>query len=131
MPLRYYECSKCDHTFSVFQSLHAKLKKRCPKCKGKIYQDLTGISTSVKQYNTVGSVAERNTKELGTYGRDAKEQELQQENEKLRKKKDSILENRGIKTIKGNKTSGVTEKAVKLVESGDKKAIKRYIMTGK
>ena len=36
MPTYEYECLKCGYDFEVFQSMTAKPKKTCPKCKGKV-----------------------------------------------------------------------------------------------
>ena len=37
MPTYDYRCKKCDHEFSVVQSIteHGKRKLKCPKCKKK------------------------------------------------------------------------------------------------
>ena len=32
MPTYDYECSVCDHTFEVFQSISEPVKKKCPQC---------------------------------------------------------------------------------------------------
>lgn len=128
MPLRYYECD-CGNYFSIFQPIMEKLLEVCPSCKGRLYQDLSGISTTIKKYNTVGSVAEKNTKELGLYERQEKEMALEKEQISFKRKKDDILEKRGFKTIK-HKGKPISEKVKKLESSGDKKAIERYIMTG-
>ncbi len=36
MPTYDYECDKCKHKFEAFQSMTAKLLKKCPECGGKI-----------------------------------------------------------------------------------------------
>ena len=36
MPTYEYECDKCKHKFDVFQSMSAKLVKKCPECGGKV-----------------------------------------------------------------------------------------------
>lgn len=36
MPTYEYECTKCDHTFEIFQSMKDDPLKRCPECKSKI-----------------------------------------------------------------------------------------------
>ena len=40
MPTYAYECTKCDHTFEVFQSMKDEPLKRCPECKSKIRRPL-------------------------------------------------------------------------------------------
>ena len=32
MPTYDYECSACEHTFEVFQSISEPVKKKCPQC---------------------------------------------------------------------------------------------------
>lgn len=34
MPHYDYKCTKCGHTFEVFQKMSDRPLKRCPKCKG-------------------------------------------------------------------------------------------------
>ena len=36
MPTYEYECTRCDHTFEVFQSFDEKPRSRCPVCRGKL-----------------------------------------------------------------------------------------------
>ena len=33
MPTYEYECSHCDHSFELFQSMSDAVKKKCPECK--------------------------------------------------------------------------------------------------
>lgn len=42
MPTYDYECSKCGHTYEVFQSMTEEPKKRCPECKGKVQRLISG-----------------------------------------------------------------------------------------
>ena len=36
MPTYEYKCSKCAHTFELFQSMTDAPRKRCPECGGKV-----------------------------------------------------------------------------------------------
>ena len=36
MPTYDYECTKCGHTFEVFQSMRDKHLTKCPTCSGKV-----------------------------------------------------------------------------------------------
>ena len=36
MPTYEYECEKCGHRFELFQSMSDPVRKRCPKCRGKL-----------------------------------------------------------------------------------------------
>lgn len=63
MPLYDYECSNCGHTIEdVLQGVDDKPLKRCPECgKHKLYKVVTGgIYSSVKEVNTIGSLADEN-----------------------------------------------------------------------
>jgi len=37
-----YECGACDHTFEVFQTISAPLKRKCPECGRKRLRRLIG-----------------------------------------------------------------------------------------
>ena len=36
MPTYEYECTKCGHTFEVFQNINDKRIEKCPKCSQKV-----------------------------------------------------------------------------------------------
>lgn len=81
MVTRGYICDDCDYTFEVEQPLHEEKLKICPSCKASsLYQDLRGQYHSMINTNTIGQLAERNTKKMGQY-------ELQMREEKLRVEK--------------------------------------------
>ena len=42
MPTYEYECTKCGHTFEVFQSIMDKPLSRCPECKSAIRRVIHG-----------------------------------------------------------------------------------------
>ena len=46
MPTYDYECTKCGHTFHLFQSIHSKPKTPCPKCKS-VSQRLIGTGGGI------------------------------------------------------------------------------------
>jgi putative FmdB family regulatory protein len=46
MPTYEYECDKCKHRFEAFQTMSAKLLKKCPKCGGKVTR-LLGTGSGV------------------------------------------------------------------------------------
>ena len=74
---RYYVCSNCNYSFMIQQNMHDKLKKKCPTCGAyALYQDLTGQHTFVYQSpTTLGHLAEKNTKKMGTYELEKREYE--------------------------------------------------------
>lgn len=61
-----FHCSDCDEGFTIHQSMHAKLPRTCPTCRGTenfgtVIQAPIGTRGEPR---TVGSLAEKNTKKL-------------------------------------------------------------------
>jgi hypothetical protein len=116
--------------------MHEDLLTVCPECEGTLAQDLCGVHLGIKLYNTVGSVAEKNTKELGHYGREDKELQLQKEQEQFNVRKREVLAQHGIHTpeVKSNSKIKIKEppkSVLKKIAKNDKKGIKDYVMKGK
>ena len=136
MVTRLYFCKDCDHEFETVQPMHEDLLKVCPECEGVLVQDLCGVHLGIKQYNTVGSVAEKNARDLGHYGRQKREKEIKEEQEGFSKRRKEVLAKHGLASPE-TKTNGnvkITDppKAVKeKIAQNDVKAVKDYIMTGK
>lgn len=135
MVTRLYFCKDCGYEYEVVQPMMEELHKICPKCNGSLFQDLTGVHTSIKSYNTVGSLAEKNTRELGHYGREEKERQLAQENKQFSEERKRQLANQGIKLFetdakKAFEIGQAPPKVIQKMESGDKKAIEKYVYTG-
>lgn len=133
---RYYICDNCDHSFDTYQPMGEKLKKRCPNCKkNKLYQDLSGLYTSVKQCNTIGSLAEENTRKLGKYGLEEKEAKAKEKDDQIMKNKRDRLRASGLKVLEPNESSPKLSKEnyKKIIKNGqlDKKAAIKYIKDGK
>lgn len=69
MPTYHYKCSECKEEFETFHSIKEPLRKDCPFCK------LAGLSVVLdgppviinKEVKTIGQLAEKNAKNLGTY----------------------------------------------------------------
>lgn len=136
MVTRLYFCKDCNHEYETVQPMHEELHTLCPKCGGKLYQDLTGVFTSIKQYNTVGSQAEKNTKMLGHYGREEKERQLAEENKMFIEERNRQIESTtGIKLFKtdpeeAKKIGQAPPKVINKMENGDKAGVEKYIYTG-
>ena len=70
MPTYHYKCFECKEEFETFHSIKEPLKKSCPFC------DLEGLEVVLdgppviinKEVKTLGQLAEKNAKNLGTYG---------------------------------------------------------------
>jgi putative FmdB family regulatory protein len=74
MPTIPYQCDNCDHYFEITQGYHDKRKKKCPQCKkNKLYQVFCAPVVSVPK--SIGSLAEKNTHEMGKYKFDKLEKE--------------------------------------------------------
>jgi putative FmdB family regulatory protein len=115
MPIYEYQCEECDHNFEIEQKLKAKPKKKCPNCKKHALERLifSPVISMKGRINTVGQLAEANTKKLGRYAYDRlnKEKILSGELEKEKK-----IQDRKDKFKKLNKMS--------------EEAKKKYMMTG-
>jgi len=135
MVTRLYYCKNCEHEFETVQPMNEELKTKCPKCKKqKLIQDLSGsFHGSVIQYNTVGSIAEKNTRELGTYGRQAKEKAILDKEESIKVNRENKLREAGIEPIKrsNKKLDLPPDKVLLSMDRGDQQAIQRYIYEGK
>lgn len=130
---RGYFCKACEHEFDMYQAMNDPLKKKCPKCnKNKLVQDLSGgtLHGSVKQYTTLGSIAEQNSKKLGTYGVQAKEEEVKKSQEEIINIRNKKLIDAGFKLPEKRETPAIPQKVTDLVKSGNQDAIKKYIMKG-
>lgn len=75
--MRYdFECQACGHELEVQQSIKEyKVLKKCPKCKknklSRVY--IAPYLAIMKEPETVGHLAYRNTKKMGKYELDEKE----------------------------------------------------------
>lgn len=133
MTKRGYFCKKCEHEFEVEQPFKEPLKKKCPQCnKNSLAQDLSGGSYrgSIRQYNTIGSIAEQNSKNLGSYGLQAKEQAVKDDNEDIIRQRNKKLTDAGFKIPEKKESVPIPDKVKKLVQSNDKRAIEKYIREG-
>ena len=82
MPIYEYACAneKCEtDTFLTHQSFKDEPLEICPFCEGRFLRRLISVPTViVKNQNTLGSVADKNTSELGLYERQEKNRQLQE-----------------------------------------------------
>jgi len=69
MPTYHYKCCQCKEEFETFHSIKEPLRKSCPFC------DIEGLEVVLdgppviinKEVKTIGQLAEKNAKNLGTY----------------------------------------------------------------
>lgn len=116
MPIYEYMCNKCSIEVEIEQALKEKPKKKCPSCKKMGLERLISrtLGFIADRVNTIGQLAERNTKKLGRY-------------EKESFIKDDIIS--GKLEIDKDKREQ-KEKMMKLATL-NKEQQEKYIMTGK
>lgn len=81
MVTREYQCTTCQHQFDVKQRITEKPIKQCPACQQWSVESIIhgGLDIQVQQdAKTLGQLASRNTKKMGTY-------ELQEKRENFRR----------------------------------------------
>ena len=47
MPTYDYQCNACDHTFELFQSIKAPIKRKCPECGKNKLRRLFGTGAAI------------------------------------------------------------------------------------
>lgn len=140
MPIYSYTCENCGHSFENVENYHDNRLKICPKCnEASLYQNYSLLHASVKgEPKTLGELAERNSKSMGTY-------KLQEETRKFVEERDApklaplkkhgvVSEN--VNTLKeANKTwynpDGKNLKSELKDVINDKKKARDYILKGK
>jgi Fe-S-cluster-containing dehydrogenase component len=83
-----YECQACGkHCYDVIKRLKKPSKRKCPFCSKMALESVLEPTIGfVKQdAQTVGQLAERNTKKMGRYELEAKRQELESNAHRVRK----------------------------------------------
>lgn len=81
-----YVCSSCGHELKdVLQSIKDKPKKKCPSCgKHKLERVLHGgLYGFVEHTNTIGQLADKNTKNMGNYQRSEIEAKVKESKERI------------------------------------------------
>jgi putative FmdB family regulatory protein len=68
MPLIPYKCDSCDHEFEIIQGYQDKRKKKCPVCKKNTLRQVFCAPYITGEIKSMGSLAEKNTREMGKYG---------------------------------------------------------------
>jgi len=48
MPTYTYECEKCSHNFEIDQKITDPPRKRCPKCRGKLFRVIHAVDHILK-----------------------------------------------------------------------------------
>lgn len=115
MPIYEYQCEECDHNFEIEQGLKAKPKKKCPNCNKNSLERLifSPLINMKGRINTVGQLAEANTKKLGKHAHD-------------RLNKDKILSGQYQKDKEIKEKKEFNRKINNMSENAKNK----YIMTG-
>jgi putative FmdB family regulatory protein len=48
MPTYHYACEKCDNEFEIDQRISDPPRKRCPRCRGKVYRVIQPVAHILK-----------------------------------------------------------------------------------
>lgn len=136
MVTRAYYCKNCNYEFETVQPMNETLKKKCPECKkNQLSQDLSGgtYTAEVKNYSTLGSIAEKNTKEMGLYERQEKEQAIKDKDQSMMQERNRKLEDLGykVKTSDSKNKNSLPKHVIDRINSGDKQGVQRYIFEGR
>lgn len=117
MPAYDYRCNECSHEFETQQSIKDKPLKKCPECKkNKLERLISAPTVFVRQdAKTLGQQADRNTKKMGRYEKQAVEKANSDKRIKVKK------ENPWWKS----------EHSVDKIANLGPEAKQRYIMEGK
>lgn len=112
MPIYTYKCYDCEHSFDVEQSVKSERKIKCPNCKHLslerlIYPPIISVRGGV---NTIGQLAESNSKKMGKY----KISEIEEKNNTPEKKEAKEKQEKLSKISKMNK-----EQTRRYVENGE------------
>ena len=113
MPLYDYECRKCVYYTEIWQGMMDDPIKECPNCgKNALVKVIINPPAAIVrgEANTIGQLADQNTKKMGIY-------ELQD-----RQQKDNVAQNKEIsETRKRRKEINAMSEAQKLrwIQKGD------------
>lgn len=67
MPTYEYKCNNCSLEFEIFQNLKDPVKRKCQSCGKKSLERLISTCAGfVRDIKTLGQLAEKNTKRLGS-----------------------------------------------------------------
>jgi len=96
MPVRIYECKKCNYQEEIFESISVKPEERnCCHCNKKTMRVviLTAPACQVKDIKTIGQLADSNWKKMGAYEREDKMREDKVQ-ESIQKRESNIRRNK-------------------------------------
>lgn len=129
MPLIPYKCDNCEHEFELVQGYKDKRKKKCPNCNRKKLRQVFCEPYIAGEIKSMGSLAEKNTREMGKYALEDKYRQDATERDAV---KLESLKQAGV--IQQNatelpKTENTLKKLSKVISSPEK--TKKYVEEGK
>lgn len=138
MALFDYKCGNCEYEmFDIYQKIKDKPKKRCPSCKKNKLERIINsapIGFVGREATTFGQLAERNTKALGSAGRDKMEEEERDSKKKRRQMlRESGLLPKGVtvpEPTNGTGYTGTDLEKISKINKMTRKEKAKYIMTG-
>lgn len=82
MPIYVYRCNACQCEYEIKQGMTDKPIKKCPSCKKNKCERLICEPTIIDLTpKTIGGLADKNTREMGQYARDAKQEQAEKDKE--------------------------------------------------
>jgi putative FmdB family regulatory protein len=124
-----YRCPTCLYEFEKEQNLSDKPIKKCPCCEGRKCERLLCEPIVVTiDPRSLGFQAEKNTRNMGTYEREAKQAKLDSQKEARLSKIESAIPGAKNVTSKPNKDIVNLNKKINKMTSSQKK---KYILEGK
>lgn len=129
MPLIPYKCDSCEYEFEIVQGYKDKRKKKCPSCNRKKLRQVFCEPYIAGEIRSMGSLAEKNTREMGKYALEDKYRQDATERDAV---KLESLKQAGV--IQQNatelpKTENTLKKLSKVISSPEK--TKKYVEEGK
>ncbi len=137
MPVYVYKCKneQCEaDTFETSQGYKDEALTTCPYCKTEsIYRVMSLMHIAVKEVKTIGQLADKNRRELGTYGYQEKMRQLQEERLTTNEFKGSLPKGASVvqREAKDTPWRKATEKVDTSLARMNKEQTERFVMTGK
>lgn len=112
IPIYDYACRECEYEFSIFQKMSEEPECICPACKNDSIRRVINSCphTHVKNYDTIGKLADKNWRGMGHYEKE----------DRLREDKVDELIAKKEKRQRANKIAKMTpEQQQKWIINGD------------
>ena len=131
-----YLCANCKHEFEIEQRISDDILKLCPECQTEGLERVILEAPLVFDMTpkTVGTLCERNTKEMGTYGREEKRRVHAEKKKEARKAAKAEMQKNlpaGAKLAEDKPHQPWYGKLDKKFKNANGQRLTKYIMEGK